>query len=131
MNCTIICSHNISNKTWIETQLIDCFYEIIEPEQIYIPVMERRSMSAIDGNGIIKYLLQAKYKLKEFTASWAEFGIEAISKRNIEMLQSSQFLLALNDNNDRAVNNCIQIATRLGIDMNIRYLTKYEKIQLR
>lgn len=116
MNICIVCSKKIKDKQWIETQLIDCFYEIFLPKKILLLKEEMNG-----GNSILREILASKYDLEEFSSSWEEFGIGAIEKRNIDMLAKTNLLIAFHDGQSRSVNNCIQIALRKKLPMNIRY----------
>ena len=116
MDIAVVCSRKIVNQTWIETQLIDCLYEIHSPKKILVPKGENGG-----GNLIVKNLLGAKYEIQEFASCWEEFGVGAVSKRNLEMLGKTHFLLALHDGKSRTVNNCIQVALRKKLPLNVRY----------
>jgi len=119
MDICIMCSAGIKSKEWIETQIIECLYELFEIDKVLLG-------QGNFGEEVLSKMLGAKYPMELFPYSWEEFGIGAVHRRNIEMLAKSQFLLALHDGSSRSVDHGINIALRKKIPFNVRYFSLNE-----
>jgi hypothetical protein len=69
------------------------------------------------------YAKEKGYKLKQFPADWKTYGNSAGIRRNAEMANYGEMLIAFWDGNSRGTKNMIDLATTKNLTINI---FKYE-----
>jgi hypothetical protein len=68
-----------------------------------------------------KFAIDNGYSLKKFPANWEKFGIKAGSKRNAEMGEYADGLIAFWDGKSKGTKNMIALAKRKKLRVRIVY----------
>lgn len=67
-----------------------------------------------------RYAIERGYKLKLFPAEWSQYGMSAGVRRNKQMAQYADALIAYWDNQSKGTKNMIEEATKAGLKIGIK-----------
>lgn len=67
-----------------------------------------------------RYSEEKGYKLKLFQADWEQYGKSAGVKRNMQMAEYANALLAFWDGNSRGTKNMIELARKKGLKVGVK-----------
>ncbi|MHB1196338.1 MAG: DUF2493 domain-containing protein [Lutibacter sp.] len=68
-----------------------------------------------------KFAAERNYSIKQFPADWRRYGKSAGQKRNAEMANYADMLIAFWDGESKGTKNMIDLATQAGLNVKIIY----------
>ncbi len=68
-----------------------------------------------------RYAAERNYLIKQFPADWRRYGKSAGQKRNVEMANYADMLIALWDGKSKGTKNMIDLASKEGLKVKVVY----------
>ena len=67
------------------------------------------------------YAAERNYPIKQFPADWKRYGKSAGQKRNVEMANYANVLIAFWDGKSKGTKNMVELATQAGLNVKVSY----------